>query len=193
MKIKAKEDMPKYKLLKDTPGTAAGGIFEYHDGSYVCFKDGKPYDRYNIKVIEDSPNWFEIIEEEKQGQWVPEINEDYYYITTNGQIGCTYWEGGKEDQWMWNQNNIFKTLEQAKHYRRLLEFQGRLREIADGYEFDFSTKNYKVGFNHDTKLYDWQYQSVFEGINEIYFPTIEKAKEACNMANREYKDLFIKE
>ena len=57
--------MKRYKLLKDLPGCKKGAIFEKGQAGYKC--QTAPYSWIGMpkEVVEDTPDWFEEIVENK--------------------------------------------------------------------------------------------------------------------------------
>jgi len=58
--------------------------------------------------------------------WVPEEDDNYFYVTAEGGIEEGVWDGGEEDRFRWKIGNIHRTKADAEKYKqKLIETMGR--------------------------------------------------------------------
>lgn len=69
-------------------------------------------------------------QEEKCSNKMPfEIGEDYYYISTAGEIAFDEWDNDEIDMWRFNQGNAFKTGQEAEDKLFQLKVEAKAREF----------------------------------------------------------------
>lgn len=83
---------------------------------------------------------------EVQGKYVPKYNEPYYYLGNCGRISFYYNRDNSVDEWILKHNLVFRTEEECKDYKKLLE-------TLDEYTFepdwnDEEQEKWYLEFNH---------------------------------------------
>lgn len=74
--------MKKYRLLKDLPNVKAGSPFEPTSAlAYGNISNGKWHVEYCNEIIENNPEWFQLIEEE-QPFWSDELVKEFWMGNT---------------------------------------------------------------------------------------------------------------
>lgn len=179
--------MKRYKLLKDTPTVKAGAIFEEEGGSYdkklvQVVADGHLFSHW--VVVRDIINfnyWFEKIQEPKR--WRGEYGETYWFLSDNGSLYFKTEDNSKIDNYRYLVGNYFKTIEEAKAYKKYLLARQVLLDDAEGGKFVLDNKNwtgyYVYGINR------WLTQIVpqyYPGL--IYF----RSRKALEKSLEEHKE-----
>jgi hypothetical protein len=98
------------------------------------------------KLLEELNNKIEQIQEEnlaletalnalkrekENKKWQPEMDEQYYLITSAGAIDTEMWYGTVEDNFRLSVGNCFQTEAQAEQYRENLKTKAELEALAD--------------------------------------------------------------
>lgn len=83
---------------------------------------------------------------EVQGKYVPKYNELYYYLGNCGRIASYYNRDNSVDEWILKHNLVFRTEDECKDYKKLLE-------TLDEYTFepdwnDEEQEKWYLEFNH---------------------------------------------
>lgn len=63
--------------------------------------------------------------------WKPEINESYYYVCLDGDIGCAVWDGGSFDEGIYAVSNCYRTEQEAINARDAKIILTHLQRMAD--------------------------------------------------------------
>lgn len=80
-------------------------------------------------AINDLNERLKVLENGENKKWVPEINETYYYVTTDiNKVAVTYWEDTRADNLRLQQNRVFKTEREAIEYLEYLEEKRKIYE-----------------------------------------------------------------
>lgn len=122
-----------------------------------------------IRVITKA-QYDEYMELKKQAKttqtkrWKPEDGDDYYYITTDGDIAHFKWlgvSGSTVDNELYKIGNCFKTEEEAQKEvdRRIAE-----QELLALCDWEGEESAYFIEYNHKRDVFDWDW------FNFIYSP-----------------------
>ena len=137
------------------------------------------------KKIEDLRKEFnEKIEElkreykkEKNGKWIPQLGEDFYYLSSGLYVLCTSFQNIEADRKILKYSKIFKTKEDAQEYADYLKTR---KEYS--YEFgreeweDYKIEKYLMYYNYQSKKFRILCCSNCRDVNAIYFKTRKKAQ-----------------
>ena len=99
-------------------------------------------------------------EEKCSNKMLFEIGEDYYYISTAGEIAFDEWDNDEIDMWRFNQGNAFKTGQEAEDKLFQLRLEGKAREFRRINNCDVSEEDWK---NMNKNKY-YIYYSLINGI-----------------------------
>lgn len=187
--------MKRYKLLKDTPTLKAGTIFEEREspdeykelGQVVA--DGcltRPW--LTVSEINNFDEWFEEIPE-KHERWRGKLGETYWFLSDNGSLYFKTEDGSKIDNYRYRVGNYFKTIEEARTYKKYLLARQVLLDDAEGGKWGEKSNpwidydNWSTYYNDS--LQEWQLEKDLlycPGI--IYF----KTREALQKSLKEHKE-----
>ena len=121
--------------------------------------------------------------EESDKKWKPDINEIYYYITDAGShIFTRNCEFG-EDVYRIHVGNCFKTEEEAKEYKKKIEFQTKFRNYVKEHseKIDWSNNDqykYYLYYNYGNDKIEINWYFTFKVQNVIYASSDEILKDA---------------
>lgn len=91
----------KYKLLLPLPGVPAGGVYEDVNEGYLFF--GNDLCVGQCHFAKDYPDFFEPV------RWKPIVGDEFYYVTTAGEIGRSTWVGCIGDHKMLEFGNCYES------------------------------------------------------------------------------------
>ena len=207
--IKRKENMKRYKLLRDLPTFKAGDKFFINEkGDLIAGTPEKPKENilgdgdfvsvYPVKLVayakqtlDKFPNiltdWFEEIKEDGV-DWKPEKGQDYWYVTDLTEIYPRTWDNSDIDNQRWGIGNTYRTVEQAGHARNLQVARTKIRRSSDFVPdwSDSSQPKYCVYYDHKNKClchgmyYDFNYGEI------VHYATQEDVERAIEELEPEY-------
>lgn len=130
--------MKYYKLLKDTLTVKAGSTFE-EEGTLddekrlvQVTKDGCQFSPWVVvRDIINFNDWFEEIPE-KHERWRGKLGETYWFLSDNGSLYFKTEDGSKIDNYRYRVGNYFKTIEEARTYKKYLLARQVLLGDAEG-------------------------------------------------------------
>lgn len=135
------------------------------------FKGAELADK-ELEVLEDGT--LRLVENKKQGRYIPPIGERYYYIDHFGNFDNTVNDETADDDWNINHNLVFRTYEECKEYKKFLE-------LLDEYKCKLDWRNkgerkYYLYYDNDNDeiRVDFRYSNRNQGT--FYFESEEKAK-----------------
>lgn len=116
-------------------------------------------------------------------RWKPKPNEEYYYVDCYGEVDNNWWEDGKDDNFLFLTNNMFKTKEEAEFHLEKLKIYHELKLFADENNEEIDWKNAdqtKYTFLFDYRQNAFEYYNViqFRRMGCIYFSSRELVKQA---------------
>lgn len=128
-------------------------------------------------------------EKEKNGKWIPRLGEDFYYLDSELNTFCTFFEDTDGDRKLLKYSKIFKTQKEAQEYADYLKARCE-------YSYEFSKEEWKdIEKDKCSIYYDYSEEKlkVFHcnycgRLNQIYFKTKEKAQEFID----KYKKQMLK-
>ena len=195
MKIRDRgERMKRYKLKKDLPTFKAGEIFYLSDsGNLIRESDNVP--AYSWSTIDKFPSiltdWFEEIKESTR--WKPEISNDYYYISGDGNVYDNSWDDSLfVDNGRFEIGNCFQTEEKAKKAAEYLKALAIVRGDATT-KFVKGKRNWYVYYD---AVYKWldivsNFSDIKNGIFGLpYFETEDDAKRSIEIHKKEWLTIF---
>ena len=115
---------------------------------------------------------------EKSEKWIPKLDEDFYYLDSELNTFCTFFEDTDGDRKLLKYSKIFKTQKEAKEYADYLKARHEY-----SYEFskeeweDYKIEKYLMYYNYQSKKFRILCCSNCRDINAIYFKTRKKAQE----------------
>ena len=198
--------MKRYKLKKDLPTFRAGDLFELRDDGCLYWVRGwrnpdevKYYDKeviaYHKNTLKFFPNiltdWFEEVKESTR--WKPEISNDYYYISGDGNVYDNSWDDSLFiDNGRFEIGNCFQTEEEAKKAAEYLKALAIVRGDATT-KFVKGKRNWYVYYDD---VYKWldivsNFSDIKNGIFGLpYFATEEEAKRSIELHKKEWLTIF---
>lgn len=133
-----------------------------------------------IEVIEDKIKELQKeVEKLKAKEWIPEIDEGYYFV---GYTLEPVWHmrDSRYDDQIIKYNKVFKTIEEAQDYANYLKARKEYSYEFSAKEWDDdSISKYYIRYFYNTKnmQIDYNFNYVARDINKIYFKSKEKAEE----------------
>lgn len=109
--------MTKYRLKKDTPEFEAGQMFnrgEDEDGNDCLFANGAPLAAFDISLIDNFDEWFEVA---KPSWKKPKFGEKYYFLNNTGNVCADQWVNDALDEFQYLVGECFKTRKAAEAWR----------------------------------------------------------------------------
>lgn len=151
--------MKYYKLLKDTLTVKAGSIFE-EEGTFddkkrlvQVTKDGCQFSPWvAVRDINNFDEWFEEIHE-KYERWRGKLGETYWFLSDNGSLYFKTEDNSKIDNYRYLVGNYFKTIEEARTYKKYLLARQVLLDDAGGGKWIEDGKNWHAFYNTITETY----------------------------------------
>lgn len=125
----------------------------------------------------------------------PKEGDEYYLIGSYGKIGYEHFSSKNiVDNMRIDIGNCYKTKEEAEQAVEKMKVMAEIKRLADkswkeaGAEIDWSddnTSKYFVRYNmeYDVVVVDWN--SIIKNINDFYFHSEQKAKEAIDKIGEE--------
>lgn len=108
-------------------------------------------------------------------EWIPKIDETYYYITHFGKVHAAINIDTYGDEWCIGQRNCFKTKEQAEEYRENIKTKIELKALADelnGSEVidwnDTLQSKFYIFYKHNIDTLDFYTASIYQPQGCIY-------------------------
>ena len=127
-----------------------------------------------------------------------EKDEDYYYLTDDGEVGSDIWGDWAEDECRFGFGNTFKTLKEAeleeKRRKLLARFRAFRDECNNGWEPDWSNLDKKWDINYDAEDENFKvfWSFVTNSFSTFgYFKNEEDCKKAIDLFGDEIKELFV--
>lgn len=172
--------MKYYKLLKDLPTFKAGDLFYINPDQGCLVQKDILILAYAKKTLENFPNtltdWFEEIEESENKRWRGKLGETYWFLSDNGSLYFKTEDNNKIDNYRYLVGNYFKTIEEARTYKKYLLARQVLLDDAEGGKWDeHGCNNWNAVYAHN----NWgalHFMSYMPGL--IYFQdqeTLEKS------------------
>ena len=154
--------MKRYKLKRDTPAFKAGTECYIEEAGHMVPCCGISYTIVHKDQLEKNPNiltdWFE--ETKEPTRWKPGMNQDYYFIDSDGYVYCNRWDDCIIDHGRFEIGDIFQTKEEAEKAVEKLKAWKRLKD--SGLKFkDWNKSNYDRTFcinaeiEHDVVAFDF--------------------------------------
>lgn len=163
--------MKYYKLLKDILTVKAGAIFkeeEAFDDEKILVqvtKDGCQFSPWVVvRGINNFDEWFEEISE-KYERWRGKLGETYWFLSDNGSLYFKTENNNKIDNYRYRVGNYFKTIEEARVYKKYLLARQVLLDDAEGGKFVLIGKNLSGDYNDFYRV--WNIHS-----NNLYCPGV---------------------
>lgn len=131
--------MKYYKLLKDLPTFKAGDLFYINPDQRCLVQKDTLILAYAKKTLENFPNaltgWFEKIEESENKRWRGKLGETYWFLSDNGSLYFKTEDNNKIDNYRYRVGNYFKTIEEARTYKKYLLARQTILDDAEGGEY----------------------------------------------------------
>lgn len=178
--------MKYYKLLKDVPMFKEGDLFFIHPEEGCLLQKDTLRLAYHKKTLENNPeilkDWFEEIPEPKR--WRGKLGETYWFLSDNGSLYFKTEDNNKIDNYRYRVGNYFKTIEEARIYKKYLLARQVLLDDAEGGEFVPGSSNnwynsYCLCLEAWSTFSTWYYYP-----GAIYF----KSEEALLKSLKEHKE-----
>ncbi len=137
-----------------------------------------------ITELQETINNLEEQLNKTEGRWIPERNEQYYYIDSDGEAIRSYNDDGTYYKNIISIGNCFKTKEEAEFEVERLKVIAELKEFAfePNWE-DRNQNNYTITYSHSMNeigycISHWiQRDSIYFETKEIMEKAIEKVGE----------------
>lgn len=129
------------------------------------------------------------LKNENKGRWIPEKNMEYYFVGIDNYVTCYRYEKDDLDKRVMEKTLIFKTEEEAKHYRDYLE---ALNEAT--YEFTKEEWNnseidkWSIYYNYAYGVISCGLNYNWRNIGQKFFKTEEEAKDFISKWEKEIKE-----
>lgn len=131
----------------------------------------------------------EEYKKEKDGKWIPEEGEEYYYLSTDFSVSSCVNLLDSIDRTRFKFSKVFKTEEEAQEYADYLEAR---KEYS--YEFskeeweDSGIQKYFIYYNHTCNVLGITANNIWFPMNGIHFKSRGKAEEFID----KYKKQILK-
>ena len=147
------------------------------------------------ELIEKLQKQIEDIDKESKIWWTPNKGDDYYYISGDGYITSSSYNGGGCDIDYKNNINAYKTKEETERiafeqllHRKLVKFAF---ENNDDKEFnwnDLSQNKYYINYDGYRKEMSYETNQIYKKQGVVYFTTAEIAEKSI----KEFKKDLIR-
>lgn len=109
-----------------------------------------------LAEVKEQVNSIEFEGIKKGRRWKPEINENYYYLISDGFVSFGPWKNDMTDMFKFDIGNCFKTEQEAEEFKENLLTKQALKDLAlelnNGVEIDWDDENQrKYFFNYTNK------------------------------------------
>jgi hypothetical protein len=155
-------------------------------------------DKFNemLKTIEEMTKFMERMNQEPTKpeayqRWKPENYDQYWCVDYDEMNGITWlrWTDEYDDDLRYKLGNCFKTREEAELHRDKQLLTQELKDFAEGGEWDEFGINYVLDHDANSRRMGVS-ENYSKMINQIYFKTEERAKEAIEHFGDRLKILF---
>lgn len=187
----------KFLCVQGSPEIPKDSIAEKSDSMYRVYIEGNYYnDFHGHKVqytqsgrnfelhtwqIEGNDCWEEVTE--PAGRWVPDIDEEYYYLNNYNDIATQYFADDHLDKRLLEIGNLYRTKEEAEDEVK------RRESIAKAWWPEVG-KPCWMWRSYSGVLKINEYIEAFTA--DCYIGACHKTKEACTAWGKEYGHLFDK-
>ena len=186
--------MKRYKLKKDTPAFKAGTECYIEEAGNMVPCRGISYTIVHKDQLEKNPNiltdWFEEIKE--SNRWKPGMNQDYYFIDSDGSVYCNRWDDCSIDHGRFEIGDIFQTKEEAEQVVEYLKALSVVRGDATS-KFVKYNDNWFIGYDPEHKSID-AFCNPYTARNGIfglpYFATEDDALRSIELHKKEWLIIF---
>lgn len=115
--------------------------------------------------------------EEKNRKWIPKLDEDFYYLDSELNTFCTFFEDTDGDRKLLKYSKIFKTQKEAQEYADYLKARKE-------YSYEFSKEEwenenmskYGIYYDYDVEDIDVEIWGTCRNIGQIFFKTEAQAQ-----------------
>ena len=139
--------------------------------------------------IEELKQEVEKLKNENKGRWIPEKNMEYYFVGIDNYVTCYRYDKDDLDKRVMGNTLIFKTEEEAKHYRDYLEALNKAT-----YEFtkeEWENNNidkWNIYYNYIERCFNYAVSWNWKDMRKKYFKTQEEAKAFVSKWEKEIKE-----
>lgn len=137
-----------------------------------------------LKELEEAKAKIADIEkkiEEKKSEtrrWKPRTAEEYWWISSVGEIGSSIWDDDEVDNGRWRIGNCYQTEEECEFAIEKLKVIAELKEYEEKNKaWDGEDFHYRIYYNYTMKKVEIGWSQAIKQ-NGIYFESIEKARQA---------------
>ncbi len=128
-------------------------------------------------------------EEKCSNKMLFKIGEDYYYISTAGEIAFDEWDNYEIDMWRFNQGNAFKTEKEAEDKLFQLRLEGKARKFRRINNCDVTEEDWR---NTNKNKY-YIYYSLIRGIATVSNNLIINPTKLGYFSSKEIAEKFVEE
>jgi hypothetical protein len=127
----------------------------------------------------------ELKESKKEGKWKPEINEQYWIKTDEGEFDWFRWYGDNEDNWRYKNLPIFPTKEECERYWHFMDAVKEKNYSFSKEEWGkHNIRKYTIYYDFNRKEFGVDRSIDIKYLGEIYF----KTEEDCQYIIDNFKD-----
>lgn len=127
-----------------------------------------------VKELQEEIN--KLKSEETPIKWKPGIGEVYYFITNEGEIIWSDWDGDDIDKWRYNNMKIFKTKEECEKYKKFIEDVNKHKWEFTEEEWEDDDYKYSIGYDYEFNHCDIVNCISVKELGCVYFKTEEDAQ-----------------
>ena len=131
----------------------------------------------------------ELEELAKEEQEFPQDGDEYWYMSTTGNVYDENWEGFDFEEDALEIGNVFKTKEQAEFAVEKLKVEAELRKYSR--PFEYGKFNHYLFLDIDGDSFRTDFTSYCPPQGAIYFESEEKAQEAVSTVGKERVKKYI--
>ena len=116
-------------------------------------------------------------EKEKNGKWILRLGEDFYYLDSELNTFCTFFEDTDGDRKLLKYSKIFKTQKEAQEYADYLKARKE-------YSYEFSKEEWEdegidkhsIDYSYEENDIEIETWTIYRNLNQIYFKTEAQAQ-----------------
>ena len=140
-----------------------------------------------LEVLEDGT--LRLIENKNHGRYIPQPDEEYWYISHYGAIHSTANDSPTSDSWVIDHHLVFRTEGECEEYKKFLA-------LLDEYKCELDWKDESENKHH--LYYDWKtdkikidFNNIYQTQGSFYFKSMEDAKEFIAKAGEDNIKRFM--
>jgi len=143
-----------------------------------------------IELTDEEVKEIVRMSEEKKVGWIPEDDEEYWYVSSSGDIYEEVWDSHNVDNFRLSQGNVFRTQEEAQAHLTYLKAVATLKESAEFWQPDWGDeeqKKYYVYYGCHYGRFEMSCSWRLAHPLNIHFQSEAKAEESIKNYEKEWK------